>query len=97
MKIARRTTDSDENILPIEDGVLLSFLGPPQLQLNEANAKMGHYPYQWEVSVSTTSASFDSDFIVHLFIAPASLIQDPRFWIEMDKFNETITQQGKLR
>ena len=97
LKITRRTTASDKNAPPIENGVLLSFLGPPQLQLNEANAKMGHYPYQWEVSVSTTLTSFDRDFIVRLFIAPTSYIQDQRFWIEMDKFNETITKQGKLR
>ena len=70
--------------------MLKTFLGPPQLHNNEANARIDHEPYQWEVTVSSTDANHDKSFIVRIFIAPAVLIQDQRSWIEMDKFNATL-------
>ena len=78
-------------------GGVTTFLVPPQLYINECNAKLGHKPYQWGVTVRTTCIPTPSKdnpqvFTVRLFIAPACMIEDQRFWIEMDKFTYTLTQ-----
>lgn len=78
-------------------GGLTTFLGPPQLDMNECNAKLQHEPYQWELTIRTTRIPTPSKdnpqiFTVRLFIAPACMIEDQRSWIEMDKFTYTLMQ-----
>lgn len=78
-------------------GGISTFLGPPNLDLNEVNAKIDHEPYKWEVVVESIRNPPPSEenpltFTVRIFIAPKSLIQDQRAWIEMDKFTHTLTK-----
>lgn len=80
-----------------EDGIS-TILGPPQLDLNEANAKMDHEPYQWTLCIKSTQKKPPSKtkpqiVTVRLFIVPQALIQDQRAWIEMDKFTYNLTQE----
>ena len=75
-----------------------TILGPPQLYLNEANAKVDHEPYQWALKIMSTQKPYPSKIkpqivTVRLFIVPEALIQDQRAWIEMDKFTCTLTKQ----
>ena len=78
-------------------GGLATFLGPPLLEHKEANAKISHEPYKWELTVESfrpipPDESDPQIFTVRLFIAPKALIQDQRSWIEMDKFTHTLTK-----
>ena len=98
VKITRRS-DPRKHIYPIvdlEDKILYSFLGPAELHNDEANARINHDPYQWKLTISTTSACYEKEFIIRIFMAPTVLIQDQRSWIEMDKFNATFdSSSGK--
>ena len=76
-------------------GGIATYLGPPHLEKNECNAKLGHEPYQWEITVASTRNHPPDhqnlqQFTIRLFIAPAVLIQDNRAWIEMDKFTHKL-------
>ena len=90
LKIVQVPSTESDALIPIE-GVLNTFLGPPELHNNEANARMGHEPYQWEVTISSTASDHHKSFIVRIFIVPTELMQDQMSWIEMDKFNATLT------
>ena len=77
-------------------GGVATFLGPPRLDHNEANAKIDHEPYQWKVVIESIrnpppTEDDPQTFTVRIFIAPEILIQDQRAWIEMDKFSHTLT------
>lgn len=77
-------------------GGLATFLGPPQLDHNEANAKINHEPYIWKVVVQSLRnpppcKDNPQTFTVRIFITPKVLLQDHRSWIEMDKFTHTLT------
>lgn len=79
-------------------GGVTTFLESPMLDYNEVNAKIGHEPYKWEVEVKSTRFPTPSEenpqsFTVRIFIIPASMIQDQRGWIEMDKFTHVLTQE----
>ena len=72
-------------------GGIATFLEPPQLNLNEDNAKLNHEPYKWEITIKAIKRNHAKNFTVRLFIAPAVLIEDQRSWIEMDKFTHSLT------
>ena len=79
-------------------GSITTFLGPPQLHLFEVNAKVDHEPYQWEITIKSTSSppaskSRPQVLTVRLFIVPDVLQQDLQAWIEMDKFTHQLEQQ----
>lgn len=72
-----------------------TFLKPPQLELNEANAKLDHEPYKWDVTIESTRDPLPDKFnpqtfTVRLFITPTVLIDDHHSWAEMDKFTCTL-------
>ena len=72
---------------------IATYLEPPQLYLNEENAKLNHEPYQWEITIESTNKTVQMTPVyitVRLFIAPAELIEDQRSWIEMDKFTHQV-------
>ena len=75
---------------------ITTFLESPQLHLNEANAKLNHEPYEWQITVKSinnkrVNNSNPITFTVRLFITPAALVEDQRYWIEMDKFTYNLT------
>ena len=75
-----------------------TILGPPQLHLNEANAKVNHEPYKWEIKIMSKQKEYPTKakpqiVTVRLFIVPEALLQDQRAWIEMDKFTCKLTKQ----
>ena len=72
-------------------GGIATFLEPPQLNLNEDNAKLNHEPYKWEITIKAIKRNHAKNFTVRLFIVPAVLIEDQRSWIEMDKFTHSLT------
>lgn len=85
------------------EGGITTFLGPPDLHLNEADAKLNHEPYRWEITIESTDVNPSDEsnpkyFTVRLFIAPAELIDDQRSWIEMDKFTHKFASpQDKIK
>ena len=79
---------------------ITTFLESPQLHLNEANAKLNHEPYEWQITVKSinnkrVNNSNPITFTVRLFITPAALVEDQRYWIEMDKFTYNLTSAEK--
>lgn len=73
-----------------------TILGPPRLELNEANAKIDHEPYKWKVTVQSTrnpppSRTNPQAFTVRIFITPKKYMEDQRSWMEMDKFTHILT------
>lgn len=76
-------------------GGIATYLEPPNLYLNEQNAKLNHEPYKWKITIESNNKTVRHNdsiyFTVRLFIAPAELIEDQRSWIEMDKFTHKFT------
>lgn len=73
-----------------------TFMGPPELELNEVNAKVDHEPYQWEITIKSTKQPPPTEdepqkVTVRLFIVPEGQQEDQHAWIEMDKFTQTLT------
>jgi tyrosinase len=74
---------------------ITTWLGPPALDLMEANAKLDHEPYTWSVTVSSTrdplpSVDAPQSVTLRFFIAATSLVEDYGSWIEMDKVTHTL-------
>ena len=94
----------DVQIVPKEEnsktpsGGVATYLGSPNVDLHEVDAKLGHEGYRWEISVQSLrsedpSESNPQEFTVRLFIVPEVLLQDHHAWIEMDKFTYSLTQK----
>ena len=78
---------------------LETFMGPPQLQLNEVHAKVNHEAYQWNILIESTRSPPPTEanyqkVTICLFIAPEDQQDDPHAWIEMDKFTEKLTKKS---
>jgi len=79
-------------------GGVATYLGSPDVDLHEVNAKLGHEPYKWKISVESTrsvtpSESNPQNFTIRLFIVPELLLMDHNAWIEMDKFTYSLTSK----
>ena len=79
-------------------GGLATYMCPPNVELNEVNAKLRHEPYEWRVTVRSTLDTAPTEacpqcFTVRLFMVPAVWIEDRNAWIEMDKFTVSLTQR----
>lgn len=88
----------EENIVGEEYTNIKTFLGPPQLELNEVNAKVGHEAYQWKIVIRSTRQSQPTEadpqiVTVRLFIVPEGYQEDQHAWIEMDKFTQKLTRR----
>lgn len=88
----------EENIVGEEYTNIKTFLGPPQLELNEVNAKVGHEAYQWKIVIRSTRRSQPTEadpqiVTVRLFIVPEGYQEDQHAWIEMDKFTQKLTRR----
>ena len=96
VKIFPQTRPQDDSS---EYTQLETFMGPPQLQLNEVHAKVNHEAYQWNISIESTRSPPPTEanyqkVTICLFIVPEDQQDDLHAWIEMDKFTEKLTKKS---
>ncbi|MCF5706079.1 hypothetical protein GIV19_02110 [Pseudomonas syringae] len=85
-----------------DEGGIITFMGPPAVNLLESRAKLNHEPYQWSVQIQSTRTSAPPSTAVpqvitlRLFIAAKDLVEDYHNWIEMDKVTVRLTSLSSI-
>ena len=97
VKIVAQTRSHDDSA---EYNPIQTFMGPPQVQLNEVLAKVDHEAYQWNILIQSTRSPPPTEanyqeVTIRLFIVPEDKQDDPHAWIEMDKFTTKLTTKSK--